>query len=154
MASLPFAKLRASAHYDSGIGFLVISFTSMASLAQLVRAAGCGPAGRGFEPHSSPHPSSREREGGFVAGRSLLNHRYRFAVMGLENKNAASKSEQQRNCHQCNVCNKWEIIGAPVPGRSAHHFAGAHICLPNLMPPPDAEGVGADKSLNASVSAH
>jgi hypothetical protein len=29
----------------------------MASVAQLVRASGCGSEGRGFEPHRSPHKS-------------------------------------------------------------------------------------------------
>ena len=30
----------------------------MVIVAQLVRAPGCGPGGRGFEPHQSPHYSS------------------------------------------------------------------------------------------------
>jgi hypothetical protein len=29
--------------------------SDVASLAQLVRASGCGSEGRGFDPHSSPH---------------------------------------------------------------------------------------------------
>ena len=34
------------------IGFAVVII--MVSVAQLVRASGCGPEGRGFEPHHSP----------------------------------------------------------------------------------------------------
>lgn len=34
--------------------------SDMVSLAQLVRASGCGPEGHGFEPHSSPHRSHPE----------------------------------------------------------------------------------------------
>ena len=35
---------------------------NMASLAQLVRASGCGSEGRGFEPHSSPQKDSENIE--------------------------------------------------------------------------------------------
>ena len=33
----------------------------MVELAQLVRAPGCGPGGRGFEPHISPFPHGNKR---------------------------------------------------------------------------------------------
>lgn len=33
----------------------VIKRFDMVGLAQLVRASGCGPEGRGFDPHHSPH---------------------------------------------------------------------------------------------------
>ena len=35
----------------------------MVVVAQLVRAPGCGPGGRGFDPHQSPHKAKAPREG-------------------------------------------------------------------------------------------
>ena len=32
------------------------------NVAQLVRASGCGPEGRGFEPHHSPHKDAKKME--------------------------------------------------------------------------------------------
>lgn len=32
---------------------------NMVGVAQLIRAPGCGPGGRGFEPHHSPHKKSK-----------------------------------------------------------------------------------------------
>lgn len=32
----------------------------MVTVAQLVRASGCGPEGRGFESHQSPHKDNRK----------------------------------------------------------------------------------------------
>ena len=37
----------------------------MVVVAQLVRAPGCGPGGRGFDPHQSPHKAKAPREGCF-----------------------------------------------------------------------------------------
>lgn len=37
----------------------------MVDVAQLVRAPGCGPGGRGFDPHQSPHKAKAPREGCF-----------------------------------------------------------------------------------------
>ena len=40
----------------SAIGFIIQALLNeMATVAQLVRASDCGPEGRGFEPHQSPH---------------------------------------------------------------------------------------------------
>lgn len=40
----------------STIGFIIQALLNeMATVAQLVRASDCGPEGRGFEPHQSPH---------------------------------------------------------------------------------------------------
>ena len=35
--------------------FVTIVWLAMADVAQLVRALGCGPGGRGFKTHHSPH---------------------------------------------------------------------------------------------------
>ena len=43
--------------------------TDTVDLAQLVRAPGCGPGGRGFDSHSSPH---KKREADHSASRFLM----------------------------------------------------------------------------------
>ena len=39
----------------------------MVGVAQLVRASGCGPEGRGFDPHHSPHIKAFARMPYFIA---------------------------------------------------------------------------------------
>ena len=79
----------------------------MVGIAQLVRAPGCGPGGRGFEPHYSPHRKNPCLCKGFLV-KFVPAERVKHAwPMGQTNYVSCFRVKHRLNCID-NLCVIWD----------------------------------------------